>query len=318
MSDKFNYKMKKISLLFVTLFIASLSYGQQLPQLSQYMINDFAVNPAIAGMHDHFQIKTSVRNQWVGIDDAPKTTLLSIYGKNSKNVGLGGSVFNDQVGPTSRSGASMTYAYHVPLTPFIKMSLSLSGGFTQFKIDKQGWNILHEGDELLQGDVLVDLVPDATFGLNIYSKDKWYLGCAIPQLLNSKLALIDDDFADNITLNMDGSLARHLYVMGLYNLEVSHYWDLEPSTLIKSVTSSPTQIDIGIKTIYDEKFWAGINYRNNGDVSALLGFHIQDRYLIGYSYDLPNSDLNQYTSGSHEFMFGITFHPSTNNQIMRR
>lgn len=308
--------MKKISLLFVSIFMASMLQAQQLPQLSQYMINDFAVNPAIAGMNDYYQIKTSVRNQWVGIDDAPKTTLLSIYGKNSDNVGLGGSVFNDQVGPTSRAGASITYAYHFPISPFMKMSLSLSGGFTQFKIDKQGWNVLHTDDPLMDGDILVDLVPDATFGMNIYSDD-WYLGCAIPQLLNSKLALIDDDFANNVSFDLDGSLTRHIYIMGLYNLEVSHYWDLEPSVLFKAVSSAPSQVDIGLKAIYNDKFWMGMDYRSNGDIAALLGLYIQDKYLIGYSYDIPNSDISQYTSGSHEFMFGITFRPSTEKQIMR-
>ena len=63
--------MKKISLLFVSIFMGSMLYAQQIPQLSQFMINDFAINPAIAGMNDYYQIKTSLRNQWVGIDDAP-------------------------------------------------------------------------------------------------------------------------------------------------------------------------------------------------------------------------------------------------------
>ena len=76
-------------------------------------------------------------------------------------------------------------------------------------------------------------------------------------------------------------------------------------------------MDIGLKTIYSDKFWMGMDYRNNGDISALLGFIIQDKYMIGYSYDIPNSDISQYTTGSHEFMFGITFRPSTENQIMR-
>ena len=71
-------KMKKLTLLFVSIFMGSMLQAQQLPQLSQFMLNDFAVNPAIAGMNDYYQIKTSVRNQWVGIEDAPKTTLLSI------------------------------------------------------------------------------------------------------------------------------------------------------------------------------------------------------------------------------------------------
>jgi len=308
--------MKKLALLFVSIFTLGGVQAQQLPQLSQFMINDFSVNPAIAGIDDYYQIKTSVRNQWVGIDDAPKTTLLSIYGKSSESVGLGGSVFNDQVGPTSRAGASLTYAYHFRLGHFVKMSMALSGGFTQFKIDKAGWNNYHSDDPLMDGAEVVNLVPDATFGLNIYNQDKWYLGFAIPQLLNSKLTLIDEDFSNNVSLDMEGSLSRHIYIMGLYNLELSPYWDLEPSLLYKSV-SDQTQIDFGVKTIYSDKFWMGMDYRNNGDVVALLGFTIQEKFMIGYSYDIPNSDISQYTAGSHEFMFGITFKPSSESQIMK-
>ena len=309
-------KMKKLTLLFVSIFMGSMLQAQQLPQLSQFMINDFAVNPAIAGMNDYYQIKTSVRNQWVGIEDAPKTTILSIYGKSSDHVGLGGSVFNDQVGPTSRAGASLTYAYHLNFTDEVKMSMALSGGFTQFKIDKVGWNTFHTDDQLMDGAEAVNLVPDATFGLNIYEEDKWYLGIAVPQLLNSKLTLIDEDFVNNISVDMDGSLSRHIYVMGMYNLEIDHYWDLQPSVLFKTV-SNQNQIDMGLKTIYSDKFWMGMDYRTNGDISALLGFIIQEKFMIGYSYDIPNPDISQYTSGSHEFMFGVTFRPSTQNQIMR-
>ena len=268
-------------------------------------------------MNDYYQIRTSVRNQWVGFNDAPKTTLLSIYGPSSDNVGLGGSIFNDQTGPTSRAGASLTYAYHFNLNRSIRMSMALSGGFTQFKIDKMGWNLKDDRDPYLDGAEIVDLVPDATFGLNIYSEDKWYIGCAVPQLLNSELALINDDYLnDNISLDLEGGLDRHLYVMGLYNLELNPYWDLQPSALFKTV-SDQSQVDIGLKTIYNDQAWLGMDYRNNGDICALLGMYIQDRYLIGYSYDIPNLDQSPYTSGSHEFMFGITFRPSTENQIMR-
>jgi type IX secretion system PorP/SprF family membrane protein len=309
-------KMKKLTLLFVSIFMGSMLQAQQLPQLSQFMLNDFAVNPAIAGMNDSYQIKTSVRNQWVGIEDAPKTTLLSIYGKSSDHVGLGGSVFNDQVSSTSRAGASLTYAYHLNFTDEVKMSMALSGGFTQFKIDKAGWNVSNPNDPIMDGAVVVNLVPDATFGLNIYEEDKWYLGIAVPQLLNSKLTLIDEDFVKNISVDMDGSLSRHIYVMGMYNLEIDHYWDLQPSVLFKTV-SNQNQIDMGLKTIYSDKFWMGMDYRTNGDIVALLGFMIQEKFMIGYSYDVANSDMNIATTGSHEFMFGVTFRPSTQNQIMR-
>lgn len=304
--------MKKTSLLFVSIFTVSILYGQQIPQLTQFMINDYAINPAIAGMNDYYQIKTSVRNQWVGIEDAPKTTLLSIYGKSNDRVGLGGLVFNDQVGPTSRAGANLTYAYHINLSQSIKLSLALSGGFTQFKIDKENWNVSNPDDPLLSGGEIVNLVPDATFGFNIYGEDNWYLGASVPQLLNSELILTDDN--DNVTL--DANLARHINVMGLYNMKINHYWDIQPSILFKSVLEQ-SQLDIGMKTIYNDNLWIGMDYRSNGDISALLGFYIQDRYIVGYSYDIPNPEISSYTSGSHEFMFGITFRPSTEKQIMR-
>ena len=304
--------MKKTSLLFVSIFTVGMLHGQQIPQLTQFMINDYAINPAIAGMNDYYQIKTSVRNQWVGIEDAPKTTLLSIYGKSNERVGLGGLVFNDQVGPTSRAGANLTYAYHINLSQRIKLSLALSGGFTQFKIDKENWNISNPDDPLMNGGEIVNLVPDATFGFNIYNEDNWYLGASVPQLLNSELILTDDN--DNVTL--DANLARHINVMGLYNVELNYYWDIQPSILFKSVLDQ-SQLDIGLKTIYNDNLWIGMDYRNNGDISALLGLFIQDRYIVGYSYDIPNTEISSYTSGSHEFMFGITFRPSTEKQIMR-
>ena len=90
-------KMKKISIVIIAICFGGMLKAQQLPQLTQYMINNYAVNPAVAGMYDYYQVKTTIRNQWIGITDAPKTTMLSIYGRKSKNVGLGGLVFNDQV-----------------------------------------------------------------------------------------------------------------------------------------------------------------------------------------------------------------------------
>ena len=112
---------KSLYLLFLITIVPIHANGQQLPQLTQYMMNNYAINPAVAGMQDYYQIRTTIRNQWVGIEDAPTTNILSVYGKRGNNVGLGGIVFNDQVGPTSRIGANMSYAYHFNLSKKIKI-----------------------------------------------------------------------------------------------------------------------------------------------------------------------------------------------------
>ncbi len=128
--------MKKISILFFAICLGGTLKGQQLPQITQYMNNNYAINPAVAGMYDYYQVNTSIRNQWVGINDAPRTTVISIYGKHNDNVGLGGTVYNDVTGPTSRLGGSASYTYAFSLTAKMKLSLALQGGFTQFKLIK--------------------------------------------------------------------------------------------------------------------------------------------------------------------------------------
>ena len=42
-------------------------------------------------------------------------------------------------------------------------------------------------------------------------------------------------------------------------------------------------------------------------IAALLGYNINDRFNIGYSYGMPSSAASNYFSGSHEFMLGVRF-----------
>ena len=317
MLDKINI-MKKISILILLISLGFLVKAQQLPQFTQYMINDYVFNPAIAGIESSYQMKTNIRNQWIGIVDAPRTTVLSAYGKyRESNVGLGGVVFSDQVGPTSRNGMSLSYAYHFSLTEKMKMSLALSGGFAQFKIDKTGTKVQDVNDPLFQdGDIFTSSVPDATFSFYLYTKG-WYVGASAPQLLNSKLSLLDEDVLERLKTETDGNLERHYFAMAGYRWKVNTDYTVEPSVLIKSVTPAPTQADISVKVTYQNKLWLGTAYRTNGDIGVLLGYSIGDRYSIGYSYDIVTSDLGEHTSGSHEFMLGIRFAPASEKEIVR-
>mgnify|MGYP001332769043 CR=1 FL=1 len=305
--------MKKISFLILAFIFSGSLYSQQLPQLTQFMDNNYVLNPAFAGMEDYYQVRTSIRNQWTGINDAPSTTILSIYGQQEENVGLGGVIFNDQFGPSSRTGGSASYAYHLSLSRKIKLSLALSGGFTQWKIDKNGWNVANPNDPLAQGDVIVETVPDATFGFNFYAK-RWYLGVAIPHLLTNNLDLLDDNLVNTLSSEQSGNLSRHLYVMGAYLFNSKKWakkWSFEPSFLFKSVSPAPAQLDFALRAIYDNKLWFGANSRSTGDIGLLFGYSIKDRYIIGYSYDIQNAELADYSSGSHEFMLAIKLKTTT-------
>jgi type IX secretion system PorP/SprF family membrane protein len=109
-------KMKRITILIFAICFTPILKAQQLPQITQYTNNNYAINPAVAGMYDYYQVNTTIRNQWVGMNEGPRTSVISIYGKHSDHVGLGGAVYNDVTGPTSRIGGSASYTYAFQLT----------------------------------------------------------------------------------------------------------------------------------------------------------------------------------------------------------
>ena len=210
-------------------------------------------------------------------------------------------VFNDETGPTSRIGGNVSYTYSFSASKSINVAFALSGGFTQYKLTKKGLNIQHQDDPYMQGGDVVRSLPDATFGLNLSGKN-WYIGAAIPQLLSTNLNLLDETFSNIYEDENEGSLTRHIYVLGSYSHTFNPLWKLSPSLLIKTVEGAPLQLDLGVKGVYNSNLWAGMNYRNNGELAALLGYSIKDRYIIGYSYDMMSA-----LGTSHEFMLGIKF-----------
>jgi hypothetical protein len=62
-------------LLFAAIAGSASLWGQQMPHYTQYMFNDFVINPAIAGVHPYYQIRTNHRFQWVGMTDPPLTSV---------------------------------------------------------------------------------------------------------------------------------------------------------------------------------------------------------------------------------------------------
>jgi len=85
--------MRKIFVLLIT--ISSYSFAQQLTYNSQYMMNQFLINPAAAGTKNFMPISTSFRQQWAGFNDAPRTQMISAHSKVGENMGVGGILYND-------------------------------------------------------------------------------------------------------------------------------------------------------------------------------------------------------------------------------
>jgi type IX secretion system PorP/SprF family membrane protein len=291
--------MKKIGLLIVILAaLFGNVQSQQLPLYSQYMMNGFLLNPAMAGSVDYLPLRVTARKQWVGIDDAPSTYALSGHYlfKNIK-FGLGGYIFSDKFGPISRTGIQVCAAYHLPLESMdSKLSFGLSFSGYQFKLDESQMVTIDENDPALTKAVETTFAPDANFGVYLYGQ-KYYVGVAATQLVEFKLNIGDNTSNENKEV-------RHYFVMGGYKFGLGKDFELEPSLMLKGTEHTPFQVDVNVKGILKKNYWLGFSYRTSKDIVAMLGVKV-DRYLIGYSFDYTTSNIKNYSKGTHEIMLGV-------------
>jgi type IX secretion system PorP/SprF family membrane protein len=301
--------MKKYHILFMLMIIAVCSHAQQLPQYSNYMINDYVMNPAVGGSNSYFEGKSNNRYQWIGITDAPRTYILSVNGPlKNLNMGVGGQLFTDIVGPTRRTGFSLSYAYHLKISENVKLGMGLNAGILQFMVDGSKITLHDPSDAVISGGVQSVIVPDFGAGIYAYSKDKkWYVGASVPQIMQSKIHFFD------YTTSTLSKLATHVYGIGAYKFDVGENFKIEPSVCLKYVNPAPFQFDLGVRGIYKEKIWLGAAFRYLDAVSAMIGYTMQENITFAYSYDFTMTNIQKYSTGTHELMIGIKFHQAKDN-----
>jgi type IX secretion system PorP/SprF family membrane protein len=295
--------MKKLTLFVTILAVCGSLFGQQEPQNTLYMLNPFLTNPALAGTNNYYQIRTNHRFQWTGLKDAPITNSISAYGPHStKSMGYGGTIYNDITGPTSRTGLNAVYAYNIAVNTDIRVSMGLSLGIMQYKVD--GTKIeLHdaEPDNALQKTLYSKVVPDGSMGIYVWNSD-FFAGFSALQLLNNKIKLSAEDPEPELN-----RLARHYYLFGGYHYEPSKDLALEPTLVIKKVVPAAYQFEFNAKVIYQRMLWGGISFRTQDAVSLVLGYTYENKYFVGCGYDYAVSSLRKYTTGSFEFCLGVNF-----------
>jgi type IX secretion system PorP/SprF family membrane protein len=302
-----NSPIRHITLCLV-LLVGTVAAAQQLPQLSQYQFNDYVINPAVAGSRPFFEFRSGHRYQWVGITDAPRTFVFSTSTPIAPNMGVGGYLYTDHVGPTRRSGVQLSYAYHLQLTATTKLGLALSGGLLQYEVDGSKIEFHDAGDPVIDDQLRRDITPDAKFGLYLYSEKYWF-GLTAPQLLQN-----DISFLDRSTETLS-KLEDHYYASAGYKYEINPDWELMPSVLLKYVDPVPLKIDASLIVTYKDAIWIGGTWRSEDAIAAMVGVELGNAFQFGYSYDMTTTNLNNYSNGTHEVMLGIKIGKS---HVMRK
>ncbi|RYZ32779.1 MAG: type IX secretion system membrane protein PorP/SprF, partial [Sphingobacteriales bacterium] len=158
--------MKKLLFsVVVMLVVCSSATAQQRAQYSQYVFNNFLLNPALTGIEDYTDAKIGYRRQWVGMEGAPTSFYASIHtsigksdntkkqkqfqrrtatpkalpaaGAKKKNYriyrtrphhGLGAIMQSERSGPLTRTGFQASYAFHLPISKQFKLAMGAATG----------------------------------------------------------------------------------------------------------------------------------------------------------------------------------------------
>ncbi|MCJ8165349.1 type IX secretion system membrane protein PorP/SprF [Pontibacter sp. E15-1] len=316
--------LKTASFLLLLLLSPLRVFAQQKPQYSQYMLNNFLLNPAISGIEEYMDVKTGFRNQWTGIDDAPQNFYLSLHTKLTKNEkpapaainktpsfaasrearsiyrsanavphhGIGLLLLHDNIGPFSRTEVNVSYAYHLPLTDKVKLAAGAAAGVAQHALRGEGLVFANPGDAA--GASWTTYRPNLSLGVWLYASG-FYAGLSASELLSNTVSIGDD-------AGMAIGFKNHYFFTAAYKIPASTKIDLLPSVMVKLLYPLPVSVDYNLRAIYDNKLWAGVSYRQQEGLAFLAGITWDKIVDLGYSYDLGTTSLGGV---SHEVVLGV-------------
>ena len=280
--------------------------AQQDPQYSQYMFNHLAVNPGYAGSHDAICLNAVHRQQWVGIEGAPVTSVFTVnspFKMFGASHGFGLKVMSDQLGFDQNVSAGLDYAFRLSVGPG-KLGIGVSGIFLN-KALKATWKIpggSPESDPSIPGANESVSGFDMGFGL-FYRAENVYLGIATTHLLEPTLSYDKEKSKANYLLK------RHYYATAGVVLPLNNpAWEVAPSLMVCS-DGAASQMTANVNLMFNKKVWGGVGYRLNDAVIAMMGVDLFNGVKIGYAFDYTYTSLHNYVSagGSHEVMVSYCF-----------
>ncbi len=301
--DKNTIKKKTLLHVFMVLLcFIGVVHAQQDAQYTQYMYNTVSVNPAYAGSRGHLSIAALYRNQWLGLDGAPETQTLNLHTPMGyRGVGLGISIVNDKIGPTSETYFDVDFSYTIQTSFDAKLSFGLKASahmldiryseLDEFEIDPQLQS---------QQDIQNKFSPNVGAGV-YYHTERFYTGLSVPRLLET--THFDESSISTATEQIN------LYFITGYVWDLNPFLKFKPTLLTKAVQGAPIQVDLSANFMFNEKFIGGIAYRWDAAFSGLFGFRVSDEMFIGLAYDRETTDLGAATfnDGSFEVILRYDF-----------
>ncbi len=304
--------MKKIYLSIPFLALACCAFGQQEQMYTQFMFNKLAYNPGYAGSFVSPTLTAIYRNQWMGLDGAPKVMSLSYTQPLLNNrVGIGGNVSRQTIGINTNLTIDVAYSYRIQL----KRGTLGVGLQASMRNIRQNWAdqriiAIDQNDPGIPLDPKSKFVPN--FGAGVYYNaytERWYAGIALPRIVSNSIDF--SEFGEVLSREV-----QHINAMGGIKFETTEDLEVTPQVLLRYAIGAPFDAEMNVSALLYKKFYGGLTYRVGGDtnfagesIDIALGFQAIDKLFFCFSYDIGLTRLRKYNNGSIEATVRWWFNP---------
>lgn len=263
-------------------------------QVSQYWKVKTFFNPAFGAEKDSIQATLLHRQQWVGVNNAPKTFILSADMPISflgRKHGVGILAMTESIGLFKNAAVGAQYVYKKRWKKNI-LNVGVQVGFNTIGFDASKIDLAGQDEEIINEIGATDQtrVFDGNIGL-AWVAPEYYIGVSSTHITEPKFEVGE---------NMPTYIARAYYFTAGYNLKIRNsLYELQPSVLVKA-DNTVVQYDVTARLVYNNMFNGGVSWRKEDGFVFLLGINIFG-FDAGYAYDLSTSEIAVKSKGSHEF-----------------
>ena len=296
---KRNYTSAIVAAL-ISFFLCSTGWAQQFPVRATAMMNPFQDHPATAGILGCLDLHMGHRNQWSGIEGAPKTSFANLHGQKEGDGqffhGFGGRVETDEAGAWGYTAANFSYAYNLRLSSGARLAMGMSAGFFQQRLNLSLLNLPEvqgTNDPAILGSSQF-IVPMLDAGIWFYDRTK-FAGLTIQNVTQPAIEKISSY----------GRLRRHMVMMAGSEIELDGQWSFLPSGQVRLAKGVPASAEILAMARFNGIAGVGIGYRTQSAFIVSAQLKVLDYLSIGYAYEMNVSPLSGAAPRSHEFVIGI-------------
>lgn len=294
----------KLAILGLGLLLA----GQAAQAQSRKFVSNFSqfqnyFNPALTG-YEGSVVRGFVRNQWGGVEGAPKTYFVSaeldfgelageedpdLMGKNAVSLNL----LQNTYGAFRENELTANYAARIRISEKHNLRLGAGVTFQGIRLDGNALTPEEINDPTL-GQYLGGFsnmnVIDFNLGMAL-THSKYFFSYGVHRVNGGNIQS-GDEF-------MNGYPAEQMVIAG-YREALNEDLAVTASGFFRSRKDLPDVLELNMKLLLKDRFWLGIGHRFEYATNAQMGL-VFGKMKLGYVYEFPVAQSYLLPGGIHEF-----------------